>query len=107
MARPPPGPGRAVIVALARYQESQSGYAIITEAARHAVLDIGDRMQGLRDAHGPAEPGWAGDPGTGGTPVSLVCAALRDAVDPSLDVLSREIGFAAPATWRAASRYFH
>src|SRR5215471_13316962 len=64
-------------------------------------------MQGLRDALGPAEPGWAGDPGTGGTPVSLVCAALRDAVDPSLDVLSREIGFAAPATWRAASRYFH
>ena len=96
-----------IAAALARYQESQSGYAIIAEPARHAVLEIGDRMQGLRDALGSAEPGWGGDPGTDGTPVSLVSAALRNGVDPCLDVLSREIGFAAPATWRAASRYFH
>jgi hypothetical protein len=96
-----------IAAALARYQESQSGYAIIAEPARHAVLEIGDRMQGLRDALGPAEPGWDGDPDTGGTPVSLVCAGLRDAIEPCLDVLSREIGFAAPGTWRAASRYFH
>ena len=98
----------AVIAAvLARHQKSRSGYAIIAEPARHAVLEIGDRLQGLRDALGPAEPGLGGDPGADGTSVSLVCAALRDAVDPGLDVLSREIGFAAPATWRAASRYFH
>ena len=36
-----------------------------------------------------------------------VASALRDAVDPYLDLLRREIGFAAPAPWRAASRYFH
>jgi hypothetical protein len=71
-----------IAAVLARYQESQSGYAIIAEPARHAVLEIGDRMQGLRDALGPAEPGRGWDPGTDGTQVSLVCAVLRDAVDP-------------------------
>ena len=93
--------------ALAGYQESQSGYTILPERVRHAVLEIGDRLHGLRKALRPAEPACGGDLGTGGSPESLVASALRDAVDPCLDVLSREIGFTAPAPWRAASRYFH
>jgi hypothetical protein len=93
--------------ALAGYKESQSGYAILPEPARHLVLEIGDRMQGLREALRPAEPAWDRDHGTAGTSESLVASALRDAVDPCFDLLGREMGFAAPAPWRAASRYFH
>lgn len=105
-------PGRSadparITSALARYKESQSGYATLPEPARHAVLEIGDRLQGLHEALHPAEPSWSADLGADGTSESLVACALHDAVDPYLDVLSREIGFAAPATWRAASRYFH
>jgi extracellular factor (EF) 3-hydroxypalmitic acid methyl ester biosynthesis protein len=96
-----------IAAAVGRYSQSQSGYAILPEPARHAVLEIGDRMHGLREALRPAEPGCGGDPGTDGTSESLVVSALRGAVDPYLDVLRREIGFAGPATWRAASRYFH
>lgn len=96
-----------VASALAGYQQSQSGYAILPGPARHAVLEIGDRMQGLREALCPAEPAGGGDLGTDGTLESLVVSALRDAVDPYLDLLRGEIGFAAPAPWRAASRYFH
>jgi hypothetical protein len=101
-----PDPAR-IASALAGYKESQSGYTILPEPARHAVLEIGDRMHGLREALRPAEPAWGGDLGTAGTFESLVASALRDAVDPYLDLLRREIGFAAPASWRAASRYFH
>jgi len=97
-------PGR-VASALAGYKQSQSRYAILPEPARHAVLEIGDRMHRLREALRAAEPAWGGDLGTDGTSESLVASALRDAVDPCLDVLSREIGFAAHAPWRAASRY--
>ena len=77
----------------------------LPEAARHALAEIGDRMQRLQEALGPAEPGW--DAGTDGPIESLVAAALRDAVDPYLDLLSHELGFTRPAPWRAASRYFH
>jgi hypothetical protein len=105
-------PGRSVdpariTSALARYKESQSGYAALPEPVRHAVLEIGDRLQGLHEALRPAEPARGGDLGADGTSESLVAAALHDAVEPCLDVLSREIGFGAPAIWRAASRYFH
>jgi hypothetical protein len=93
--------------ALAGYKQSPSGYAIVPEPARHAVLEIGDRMRGLREALRPAEPAWDRDAGTDGASESLVASALRDAVDPCLDLLGREMGFAAPAPWRAASRYFH
>jgi len=93
--------------ALAQYQHRQSGYAILPDPVRHAVLEIGDRMKGLRDALRPAESVRAGAPGPDGTAESLVVSALRAAVDPPLDVLSRELGFGAPAPWRAASRYFH
>ena len=93
--------------ALDGYRERQSGYAILPEPARHAVLEIGGRMQGLRQALRLAEPAGAGDHDTDGRSESLVAAALRDAADPCLDVLCREIGFGAPAVWRAASRYFH
>jgi hypothetical protein len=96
-----------VASALARYKENQSGYAALPEAARHAVLEIGDRMRGLRDALRPAEPVWGGDPGTDGVSESMVAGALREAVDPHLDVLSREMGFGATAPWPVASRYFH
>src|SRR5215469_5852182 len=106
-----PPVGRAdparIAAALAGYKQSQSGYTILPEPARHAVLEIGDRMQGLREALRPAEPAWDRDARTDGTSESLVASALRDAVDPHLDLLRREIGFAAPAPWRAASRYFH
>jgi extracellular factor (EF) 3-hydroxypalmitic acid methyl ester biosynthesis protein len=93
--------------ALRRYEQSQSGFAVIPASARHAILEIGDRMQGLRGALRPIEPGRdehlaAGDPAE-----SLIASALRDAVDPCLGALGREIGFAAPARWRVASRYFH
>jgi hypothetical protein len=90
--------------ALARYQESQARDAALPEPVRHAVLRIGDGMQRLREAVGPAEP--AGDHADDWCE-SLVAAALRDAADPHLDLLRREIGFGAPAPWRAASRYFH
>jgi hypothetical protein len=96
-----------VTSALARYQESQTGYAALPGTVRHAVLEIGDRMQGLRDALRPAEPVWGGDPGTDGASESLVARAIRDAVDPYFDVLTREMGFGEAAPWRAASRYFH
>jgi extracellular factor (EF) 3-hydroxypalmitic acid methyl ester biosynthesis protein len=96
-----------VASALARYQHSQSGYAILPGPARHAVLEIGDRMQGLREALRPAEPPGSTHPGTDARSESLVASALRDAVDPYLDLLRGEIGFTAPAPWRAASRYFH
>jgi len=96
-----------IAAALGRYAQSQSGYAILPEPARHAVLEIGDRLRGLRDALHPAEPGWGGDPEADAISESLVVSAFRDAVDPCLDVLRREIGLAGPAAWRAASRYFH
>jgi extracellular factor (EF) 3-hydroxypalmitic acid methyl ester biosynthesis protein len=95
--------------ALARYQDSQARDAALPEPVRHAVLQIGDGMQRLREAVGPAEPAGdqpAGDQGDDWCE-SLVAAALRDAGDPYLDLLSREIGFGASAPWRAASRYFH
>jgi hypothetical protein len=93
--------------ALGRHKQSRSGFAILSGPARHAVLEIGDRLHGLREALRPAEPGSGEDPGTDATSESLVVPALRDAIDPHLDVLRREIGFAGPGTWRAASRYFH
>ena len=99
-------PSPRVASALGRYQESQSGFTILPASARHAVLEIGDRMQGLRGALRPVEPG-DGDPGTGYASESLIASALRDAVDPCFGALERAIGFAAPATWRVASRYFH
>ena len=93
--------------ALAGYQDSQSGYAVLPEPARHAVLEIGDRMQGLREALRPPGPASGEDRGTDGTSESLVASALREAVEPCLEVLRRELGFSAPGLWRAASRYFH
>ncbi len=99
-------PSASVASALGRYEESQSGFTILPESARHAVLEIGDRMQGLQGALRPVEPG-DGDLGTDYASESLIASALRDAVDPYFGALEREIGFAAPATWRVASRYFH
>jgi hypothetical protein len=96
-----------IVSAIAGYRDTQSGYAILPEPVRHAVLEIGDRMHGLREALRPAEPAWSGRLATDRTSESLGASVLRDAVDPYLAVLSREIGFAAPAPWRTASRYFH
>jgi extracellular factor (EF) 3-hydroxypalmitic acid methyl ester biosynthesis protein len=89
------------------YPQRQSGYAILPGPARHAVLEIGDRMQGLREALRPAEAAGGGNPGTDGTAEPLVVSALRAAVDPRLDVLSRELRFDVPVAWRVASQYFH
>src|ERR1022692_1907759 len=62
-------------------------------------------MQGLGGALRAVEPD--DDIGTDHASESLIVAALREAVDPGLGALEREIGFAAPAMWRVASRYFH
>jgi len=98
---------RRIATALAEYEESQSVHAVLSGPVRHAILEIGDRMQRLRHALLPEEPALGLEIGTDATPESLVAAALRDAVDPYLDLLSREIGFVATSRWRAASRYFH
>jgi extracellular factor (EF) 3-hydroxypalmitic acid methyl ester biosynthesis protein len=100
-------PSPRIASVLGRYAESQSRFAILPESARHAVLGIGDRMQGLQRALRAVEPGCDGDPGTDYASESLVAAALHDAVDPGLGALQRQIGFAAPVPWRVASRYFH
>ena len=96
-----------IAAALGAYAQSRSGFAILPGPACHALLEIGDRLHGLRDALRPAEPAWGGDPRPDDTSEALVAPVLHDAINPELDVLGREIGFAAPATWRAASRYFH
>ena len=96
-----------IAAALGAYTQGRSGFAVLPGPARHALLEIGDRLRGLRDALRPAESASGGDPGPEGTSESLVAPVLHDAVYPELDVLGREIGFAAPAAWRAASRYFH
>ncbi len=96
-----------IVSLLGRYDEGQSGFAILPDPARHAILEIGGRMQGLRGALGPIDPERNGDLRTDYTSESLVASALRDATDPHLGALEREIGFAAPGMWRVASRYFH
>jgi hypothetical protein len=100
-------PGCLVMSALGRYEQSQSGYAVLPKAARHAVLEIGDRMHGLRSALGSVEPSCERDLHSDGVPEALVVSAVRDAVDPCLAALEHEIGFTEPANWRVASRYFH
>ena len=45
-----------ITAALGQYAQSQAGYAILPEPARHTVLEIGDRLQGLQ---GSASPGRA------------------------------------------------
>ncbi len=49
----------SIAAALGRYAQSQSSYAILPDPARHAVLEIGDRLRGLREALRPgrARPG--------------------------------------------------
>ena len=93
--------------ALGCHEESQSYFAVLPESARSAILEIGDRMQGLQGTLRSVELDRDGDLGTGHASESLIVSALRDAVDPFLGALGREIGFAAPAIWRVASRYFH
>jgi extracellular factor (EF) 3-hydroxypalmitic acid methyl ester biosynthesis protein len=100
-------PAPRIASVLGRYEECQSRFAILPLSARHAILEIGDRMQGLQRALRPVEPGRDGDPRTDCASESLIASALRDAVDPGLGALQRQIGFAAPAPWRVASRYFH
>ena len=39
--------------------------------------------------------------------VSLAALALRDAIDPYLDQLERELGYLRSTPWRAASQFFH
>ena len=96
-----------IAAAVGHYEESQSGFAVLPEPARHAVLEIGDHMHRLREALRPVEPGGGPEPGPDGTSESLVVSAFLAAVNPCFDVLSREIGSAGPVAWRTASRYFH
>lgn len=100
-------PSPRIASVLGRYEESQSSFAILPESARYAVLELGDRMRGLRGALRSFEPGCEGVPGIDCASESLIASALRDGVDPCLGALERQIGFAAPSTWRVASRYFH
>jgi Methyltransferase domain len=97
-----------IAAALGQYEQSQSGFAVLPQTARHAVLEIGDHMHRLREALrlaelGPDELG----PGEVTGPESLVASAFRAAVEPCFDVLSREMDDAGPVAWRAASRFFH
>src|SRR5215469_7651564 len=96
-----------IAAALGAYAQSRSGFAILPGPACHALLEIGDRLHGLRDALRSAEPASGEDSRHDGTSEALVAPVLHNAVIPQLDVLGREIGFPAPATWRAASRYYH
>jgi hypothetical protein len=102
-----PGVDHASIAsAINRYQERRTDAAILTRATRHSVLEIGDRMRGLHVALRSPELEPADlviDDGC----ESLIVAELRDAIDPYLDALGREIGFPNGKTWRVASRYFH
>src|SRR5262249_33491090 len=89
-------------------QESLSDYAILSGPARDAVLEICDRLERILVASPAADPAW--DAGIGvddDALVSLAALALCDAIDPYLDLLSRELGYASSAPWRAASRLFH
>ena len=56
-----------IAAALGAYTQSRSGFAILPGPARHALLEIGDRLHGLWDALRPAEPASGGDPGPDGT----------------------------------------
>ena len=96
-----------IVSALGRYAKVQSGSAILTEPARLAILEIGGRIQGLREALGPFEPERDVNFRTDYTSQSLIAAALGDAISPWLSALACELGFAAPGMWRVASRYFH
>ena len=96
----------SIASAISRYREWHADNAILTEATRHSVLEIGDTMRGLHAAlrsPGLESADLVHDQGC----ESLLVAALRDAIDPSLDALGHEIGFPNAHTWRAASRYFH
>jgi hypothetical protein len=103
--------------ALDRYVRVESDFEALPEGARHAILEIGSGLQGLRAATSAAEPAPAGGPCTAaceswepcepGEPPPLVVTALRCAMDPYLAVISREIGTVPAATWRVASRFFH
>jgi extracellular factor (EF) 3-hydroxypalmitic acid methyl ester biosynthesis protein len=90
-----------------RYEHSQTEAAILTESARHCVLEIGERMHELRLALRPVERACNVDLGMEGAAESLIVPALHGAIDPYLAALGRELGFPSPDTWRAASRYFH
>ena len=94
-----------VASALGQFEESQSGFATLAEPVRHAVLEIGDRMQGLDGALRALEP--SREVRADHVSETLIASAFRDSVDPWLGALEREIGYASPSTWRVASRYFH
>ncbi|HXW44951.1 MAG TPA: class I SAM-dependent methyltransferase [Streptosporangiaceae bacterium] len=96
-----------IACAIDRYLHAQSEFSILPEPARYAILEIGDGLEGLREAITPLESRRGEAPRADTASESLVASALNDAVAPHLAVLEREIGFPDPATWRVASRYFH
>jgi hypothetical protein len=48
-----------IAAALGQYEQNQSGFAVLPQTARHAVLEIGDHMHRLREALRLAELGPA------------------------------------------------
>ncbi|HET7016806.1 MAG TPA: hypothetical protein VFI65_22985 [Streptosporangiaceae bacterium] len=88
--------------------ESQADYAVLSEPALDAIGEIGDRLLRVHGAGLAVEPVW--DAGAGvddDALVSLAALALRDAIDPYLDLLERELGYAPVTPWRVASQLFH
>lgn len=96
-----------LIAVIDDFRSEQLEAALLSDMTRHAILEIGDRLQQLHrvlvtnDRH-------ARDVANGAErSESMVVAAFHDAVDGYFTALGREIGFPAYPTWRAASRYFH
>jgi len=88
--------------------ESQADYEVLSATARDAIGEIGDRLLRVHAAGPAVEPVW--DAGIGvddDALVSLAALALRDAIDPYLDLLERELGYAPATPWRTASQLFH
>ena len=88
--------------------ESQTDYAILSAPVRDAIGEISDRLHRVHAAGLAVAP--VRDAGIGvddDALVSLAALALRDAIDPYLDQLERELGYLRSTPWRAASQVFH
>jgi hypothetical protein len=81
--------------------------ASLTDAARHRVLESGDRIRGLHRALLTCDDVGRDEADEGNVSESLVAAAFHDAVDPYFAALGCEIGFPEYDTWRGTYRHAH
>ncbi len=89
-------------------QQSQPDHAVLSESAREAILEISDRLHRVHAAGVAVEPTKAASNGLDDDAlVSLAALALRDAIDPYLELLARELGYVPATPWRAASQFLH